>query len=182
MIELPFTFPSWWLLSISESDFHNSLAIMLSSILHGIWVSEMGRSCGTAIARFQRSGTTPSVMELYKMSQRRVASSVAIFLINLGGISSGREDLPFAIRFRFWYNSHSFIITWRGEVCLLMFEKWLVMRLAAFSYALAISLIWSDVTAVFLVTDYALSIVVPWIRVGFNYINADLISCLTVFY
>lgn len=107
-MELPLVFPNWRRSNFGANIFHNSLAIILSSILQGIGVNDMGlRSSrelggfvlgiGTVIARFHRSGTTPSVMEQLKMSQRGVASSGANSRSNLGGMSSGPGDLLFAI-------------------------------------------------------------------------------------
>lgn len=80
--------------------FHNSLAIILSSILQGIGVNDMGlRSSrelggfvlgiGTVIARFHRSGTTPSVMEQLKMSQR--GARERIHVVTSAGCHQGQE-------------------------------------------------------------------------------------------
>lgn len=84
---------------------HNSLAIILLSIVHRIGVCDIGlRSLrelggfvsviGTEIARFHRSGTTPSVTELLKMLHRWVASSGANSGSSLGGMSSGDLFIP----------------------------------------------------------------------------------------
>lgn len=70
---------------------------------------------GIVIARFHRSGTTPSVMEQLEMSQRGVSSSGANSRSNLGGMSSGPGDLLFALLLKCWYTSYSLTIACRGR-------------------------------------------------------------------
>lgn len=78
----------------------NPMLYGIGAVVTGLMLSrELGGfvfGIRTAKARFHRSGTTPLVLELLKMSQKGMTSSGTNSRSNLGRISSG-PDLRFAI-------------------------------------------------------------------------------------